>query len=421
MIPLPKVNAGEVLTTFTMLYNSLSLSMNATQKTIEGSIVRFILGNAQPLSQVSRVFSKNADKVAQFENNRALRDMLVDVYREVDRLYDNSDPKKDLVVLIDKLLTCHFAVLMLEEIAEKLPPEFKFERDEQGNFLNPSAQLLRLRTIIDPRPEKYPPLVKAEQYISMAQLIVEHEVNQLKTRYPDIQQTRMGAPCTYLIPTRIVDYKNIELLSFTDYKANFLPTYLKELTKLKILNLSTNITSPQEVIYHLPALKTLAAHFYPDLARLPQLDVLDFSDVISDTSPDFTHTQSLVRLRIANCQLTKLPPTLTTLTQLTYLDLSGNFIEDVENLQHLPQLEELDLSNNPQIVSYIPIGNKLKKLICDRDHLRFITFPPDQAAPLQLEHIECRENPPLTWNKTPDGITLSAFLAAHPKPLEKLS
>ena len=85
--------------------------------------------------------------------------------------------------------------------------------------------------------------------------------------------------------------------------------------------------------------------------------------------------------------------------QLKFLDLSDNFIEDVEKLQHLPQLEELHLSNNKHIISEIPIGKSLKKLTCDRDHLPFISFPAGQLDHLQLEHIECPGNQPLSWNK----------------------
>lgn len=112
----PKVNANEVLTTFSMLYCSLSFSMNDAVTTFEGRLAKFILGGAQPLSEVSRVFFKNRERVAQLENNRPLRDKLIQIYLEIGRLYDDSDPKKDLVQLIDRLLTNHFATLMLEDI-----------------------------------------------------------------------------------------------------------------------------------------------------------------------------------------------------------------------------------------------------------------------------------------------------------------
>lgn len=267
----------------------------------------------------------------------------------------------------------------------------------------------------------------AEHHISMAQLIAEDEVNQLRTRYPEFlhpvhQLERMGAPFTRVIPFRIVDYRNLKLLSFSNYKSDFLPPYLKELTKLEHLNLQgTGIISPQEVIYHLPSLRLLAAHFYPDLARLPALTALYLSAVISESLPDFSHTPGLLSLGLTDCQLTNLPLSLTGLTQLQLLDLSGNCIEDVTELQYLTKLEKLHLINNKQLISEIPIGNSLKKLICDRDHLRLITYSPNQVDLLQLKHIECPGNPPLIWKKTPDGPTLSAFLSAYRIPSQRLA
>ena len=427
MQPPPKVNANGVYAAFSMLYCALSYSANETTKTWEGRVVKFILGGAQPISEVAKVFSKNIEKLAQLGSHRSLRDMLTTIYYEVVRIYDNAESKRNLLELIDRILSSHFATLMLEDIENQLPQEFKLKRDTHGSFTNPAEQLSKLRTTIDPRPEKDPPLVTSEQYISMARLIIDHELSQLRVHYPEWshparRQETLHAPFTRIIPSLIVHYENLKTLTFNNSQIDFLPPYLEKLTKLETLDLRhTEITTSQDVIYHLRALKKLAAYFYPDLALLPQLTVLDLSNVISDSLPDFSHTQGLERLRMTNCQLTRLLPTLILLTQLKFLDLSDNFIEDVVKLQHLPQLEELFLSNNKQIISEIPIGNSLKKLTCDRDHLPFITFPADPLDHLQLEHIGCPGNQPLSWNKTPNDPTLSEFLAAHRKTPEKLA
>ena len=48
-----------------------------------------------------------------------------------------------------------------------------------------------------------------------------------------------------------------------------------------------------------------------------------------------------VKLRLANCQLTLLPATLSNLTNLKALFLENNQLEDIQEIQYLPQLEEI--------------------------------------------------------------------------------
>ena len=422
------------------LNQHLQKSPSEKTKDIKGRTWQLLIGNPLPINEVSAIVKKVEVHGPLIGNDKTLQDKLITLYEEVDRIYGESDTKSDVLKTIDKTLKNYFAALMLEDIETKLPQgQFELRRESQGNYVNPTQQLRELERLIDSRTVRLTNYISPDIFALMAKKTVNHELFKFREtfglalnngkKHQQIVAILNGinngkVPFVRMIPREMSLLKGLTKLSFEDFtEIDFLPAHLENLRNLETLDLrNTAITKPQEVIYHLPALRKLGVRFLPDLSRLPQLTVLDLTFVHAPL--DFSNNKNLEKLRLHHCHLTTIPPTVFSLTHLKILLLDKNELEDIHEIQNLTQLQELDIHDNKSMINLIPLGKSLKQLSCDRDHLKLITFSPEDAVNLQLERILCPNangDLVIAWQKSPEGPSLTDLLKLHRVPPTKLA
>ena len=403
------------------------------------------MGEAMPISDVDRMVQWLAACGNEISHDRALCKKLITLYQQVDRVYnkpEESEAKEDVLKLIDRTLNKYFAALMLEDIEKKLPEgQFApFRRDSQGSYIDPVKQLHHFKWMISPEDR----LITVDDYLRKAKETIDSELRLLRAPLPPQlkegnnwkeiadfynAQNKGLAVFQKIIPIEVANLEGLQKLSFDDLNTiDFLPAPLEKLTNLEELNLKgTRLRTPQELIYRLPALRKLSAYFLPELHRLPQLTALDLTLNLPEV--DFTHNKKLEVLSLEMCSLTKLPPTITVLTNLRELNLDVNDLKIIPEIEFLSKLEKLNVRNNPNLVE-IPIGrlHNLKELICDPKHLKLITFSTEEVKQLQLERIYYPNAAPgggppviILWEKTEGGQSLTDFLNAHKTPGEKMA
>ncbi|XP_046468257.1 leucine-rich repeat protein soc-2 homolog [Neodiprion pinetum] len=129
---------------------------------------------------------------------------------------------------------------------------------------------------------------------------------------------------------------HLSVLNLAENGMNFLPTDMfTNLVNLKTLNLSGN------------HLQEIPENAFDQLWSLVDLD-LSRNNLTALPERMITKITNLQRLNLSQNQLSVLDPDLKLLTNLTWLDVSHNNIQSLENgsLQSLTQLEHLDLSFN---------------------------------------------------------------------------
>lgn len=108
----------------------------------------------------------------------------------------------------------------------------------------------------------------------------------------------------------------------------------------------------------------------------------------------------LTTVKLPNRELTEIPPVIFTLTKLSRLDLSGNFIRSIpQEILKLKNLEVLDLSHN-QISHFPPIPENLKQLYVADNQIESLPV----LAESKLQVLDLSNNPIDQLEETLNGI-----------------
>ena len=167
-------------------------------------------------------------------------------------------------------------------------------------------------------------------------------------------------------------FPNLEYLDLSDNRIEELPPSFSQLSKLKTLSLDSNKISPA-------SLKQIAA-----LNNLEELSLSNNPRLREANWDAFASLKKLKTLELVDLNLKKFPKVLCQLPALSSLDLSKNRLANL-NLSFGPNLESLDLSNNP--VWTIDLQAKgLKRLELDTTSVHTLPKRLDQLEYLSIDN-----------------------------------
>ncbi|KAG0486432.1 hypothetical protein HPP92_008527 [Vanilla planifolia] len=184
----------------------------------------------------------------------------------------------------------------------------------------------------------------------------------------DLSFSEISAP----IPASICKLGNLSYLDLSNnYIPGSFPSVLFGCSSLQQLNISNNWfvgdlpaeidKMPQGLTHLILSYNNFTGDIPPVIGRLPAIKVLDLSNNLFNVSfpAEIGNLSTLESLKLAwNPFLpTKIPSEFGNLTSLTYLWMSGMYLEGEipESFGNLTRLEHLDLSRN-SLVGYIPAG-----------------------------------------------------------------
>ncbi|MEI6655641.1 MAG: COR domain-containing protein [Verrucomicrobiota bacterium] len=132
----------------------------------------------------------------------------------------------------------------------------------------------------------------------------------------------------------------------------------------------------------------------PSLGQLIQLTELDLShNQLAAVPPELSQLVNLTRLDLSNNQLAGLPPELGHLTALTLLYLSHNRLAGLPpELGHLAKLTRLDLSNNSLAALPPELGHLARLTRCDVSHNQLSGLPAELGALTGLTRLNLSNN-----------------------------
>ncbi|KAJ1919062.1 hypothetical protein H4219_002216 [Mycoemilia scoparia] len=161
-------------------------------------------------------------------------------------------------------------------------------------------------------------------------------------------------------------------------------------------NIEDDIDSFEKVDLRFRKLQTVPVFLY---ARAAEIEALNISKNPGLNFPtDFVQQcENLNELRLATCRLTRCPPSLQFLPQLTFLDLSGNRLKRLRNAPfgHLKQLKTLMLRNN-RLVELPQSMTMLKHLeTLNASNNNFSSFPEVIVTITSLKDLD------LSFNRIP--------------------
>lgn len=168
--------------------------------------------------------------------------------------------------------------------------------------------------------------------VSFADAAIEAEIRKVLGIEADIPvyTDALWSITEFTVPRNAVEYKDLSLL-----------------TSLSSLTLYDAKQANLEFLHNLPQLQTLTIYG---------------SELNSQALNAISAMSGLTRLTLAQCSLSDIS-FLTPLSQLSYLDLSYNFIKDLSSLSHMSALETLYLSHNALAdLSYLSGLSGLKNL-----------------------------------------------------------
>jgi len=131
---------------------------------------------------------------------------------------------------------------------------------------------------------------------------------------------------------------------------------ISKLTNLETLNIISSVRARKDMEFD--ALKSLT--------KLTTLEITDFHHFELENIPNFIYSlTNLKSLTIKGQNIKTIPDKLSTLKNLTYLDLSGNQIDSElpESLNNLSKLEHINLQENVNIKGKTLTNSSLKKCI----------------------------------------------------------
>ena len=162
---------------------------------------------------------------------------------------------------------------------------------------------------------------------------------------------------SYLHLICLASLTHLYKLSVAHNKLKKLPTFLKRLQNLEILNVNDNyLVEIGDEIVQIPTLRVLLlginclTRIPPSIVKLEHLQVLDLSyNFLKDDSfPEFFwNMRNLRALYLADNDMTKLPPSVGNMEKLEILNLRGNDLTSLPGeMGHIPRLRELNVQGN---------------------------------------------------------------------------
>uniref|UniRef100_A0A7S4I284 PPM-type phosphatase domain-containing protein n=1 Tax=Vannella robusta TaxID=1487602 RepID=A0A7S4I284_9EUKA len=159
------------------------------------------------------------------------------------------------------------------------------------------------------------------------------------------------------LPEQVCELKALSFLNVSHNNIKTFPSSLSEMKELKKLYVSYNDISefewPEEYA-QMTGLKEFVCvgnkqkFFPPFLFQIPILSYLDLSgNLITDIQPEIKNIEHLATLILTHNQITEIPPEIAELQVLAEIDMSGNKLASIpEEIGTMELLTDLDISNN---------------------------------------------------------------------------
>lgn len=170
------------------------------------------------------------------------------------------------------------------------------------------------------------------------------------------------AQCSFCnsLDEALIEPERVEYLDLSGQELTSVPDEMAQFVNLEHLDLSDNsITEINFDIVRLPHLEYLNLNFNPGVNMMAISNIGDALPILRNlqlescsifmVSPEIAKLDSLNTLNLSNNTLKALPDELENLKQLKNLNVSDNLLQDVIWLSNLWELEDLDISNNPEM------------------------------------------------------------------------
>lgn len=242
-------------------------------------------------------------------------------------------------------------------------------------------------------------------------LLADNEIETLSdTTFPDWSKEQMLAD-----PEKSNQFGGLEVLDMHGNMLKTLPVGLRQLSNLRVLNISANHLSADVIsiasrlgnLRELRIAKNGMKGCLPtDICQLRELQILDLSDNQFDGIPSsFSQLHNLQKLFLAGNKFSSIPLNVVPSQNLIEMNLSGNMLKDAlapDELQNFDKLQSLDVSMNS--LGKLCIGKlELPSLQTLAVHSNRLIELPDLSACTQMTTLVASGN---CLTELPEGLTI---------------